>query len=50
MEADIVANTNPTWATTFPPVKTQRARLIVNQTKDDISRIWEVEFYQPPVD
>jgi hypothetical protein len=40
-------NTSPVWAATFPPVRTQRARLIVHKTKDDISRIWEIEFYRP---
>ncbi len=46
-DVNVEANTDPAWAATFPPVRTQRARLIVNKTKDDISRIWEIEFYQP---
>jgi hypothetical protein len=41
------ANADPSWTATFEPVKTQRVRLVVTKTKDDISRIWEIELYQP---
>ena len=46
---DVVGNTRIGWAARFPPVQTTRVRLVVNKTKDAISRIWEVEFY-PPLD
>ena len=45
--ASVEANTNPAWAARFSSVRTQRVRLLVTKTKDDISRIWEVEFYEP---
>ncbi len=44
---NITANSNPAWATRFSKVHTQRVRLSITRTKDDISRIWEVEFYNP---
>jgi hypothetical protein len=44
---NVSGNTDPAWATTFSSVRTDRARLVVTKTQDDISRIWEVEFYQP---
>ncbi len=46
-DVNVETNTTPVWAATFSPIRTQRARLIVNKTQDDISRIWEIEFYQP---
>ncbi len=41
------ANKNPAWSARFKGVKTQRVRLLVTKTQDDISRVWEVEFYKP---
>lgn len=43
----IEANDNPAWAGTFTAVRTKQLRLVVTQTPDDISRIWEVELYRP---
>ena len=40
-------NANPAWAARFPAVHAKRLRLIINKTKDDVSRIWEVEFFEP---
>ena len=45
--ASIEGNTQPAWSARFSGVRTQRLRLLVTKTKDDISRIWEVEFYKP---
>ncbi len=46
---DVSANQNPAWTATFAPVRTDMMRLIITETKDQISRVWEIEFY-PPVD
>lgn len=43
----IRGNPNPAWAATFPPVRTRAVRLTVTGTQNDISRIWEIEFYAP---
>jgi len=43
----VEANKNPAWSTTFVPVKTQQLRLVIIQAPDNISRLWEVEFYRP---
>lgn len=43
----VVGNTDPAWATVFGTIRTQRVRLLVSKTKDNISRIWEIELYQP---
>ena len=40
-------NENPVWSTTFPPVKTSRIRIVITATPHDLSRVWEIEFYQP---
>ncbi|NEO27772.1 MAG: GAF domain-containing protein, partial [Kamptonema sp. SIO4C4] len=40
-------NTEPAWARRFPTVRTTRLRLLVTRTKDDVSRIWEIEYYGP---
>jgi hypothetical protein len=47
IDIHVEANTSPGWAAKFPPVQTRQARVIINKTKDGISRIWEIEFYQP---
>ena len=41
----VTGNENPGWAVKFDPVRTTRMRLVITKTKDDVSRIWEVEFY-----
>jgi len=46
-DVDVQSNSRPAWAATFSSVQTRRVRLIVKKTQDDISRIWEVELYQP---
>ena len=46
--ASIRDNTQPAWAGTFATTKTTRLRLCITATKDDTSRLWEVEFYAPP--
>jgi hypothetical protein len=43
----IEGNENPAWSATFPPVKTKHVRLVITQTPHNISRVWEIEFYQP---
>lgn len=43
--ASMKGNTDPFWSRTFEPVKTTRLRLQVTGTQNDISRIWEIEFY-----
>lgn len=48
LTAGIRGNTSPAWADTFPPVRTRAVRLTVTGTQNDISRIWEIEFYAPP--
>jgi len=35
---------------TFPAVKSDRIRLVVTGTPGNISRIWEIEFYNPAAD
>ncbi|MCU0779539.1 MAG: FAD-dependent oxidoreductase [Akkermansiaceae bacterium] len=46
----INGNSNPVWAATFPPVRADRLRLVITAAPHDLSRIWEVEFYQPLAD
>ncbi len=46
----VKANTNPAWSARFKGVQTKRIRLLVTKTQDDISRVWEVEFYKPARD
>jgi hypothetical protein len=41
-------NRDPFWATQFSPVTATKLRLVVTRTKNDTSRIWEVEFFGPP--
>ncbi|NNM27989.1 MAG: FAD-dependent oxidoreductase, partial [Akkermansiaceae bacterium] len=43
-------NENPAWAATFAPVETKHLRLVITRAPHDISRLWEVEFYQPQGD
>lgn len=44
----VQGNKAPAWASLFDPVETTRLRLAVTATKDDTSRIWEIELYGPP--
>lgn len=43
-------NTDPAWSARFPSVRTRAVRLTVTATQNDISRIWEIEFYAPSPD
>lgn len=43
-----VANRRTDWRSTFGPVTTRRMRLLVRKTHINISRIWEIELYEPP--
>ena len=43
----VEGNDNPAWSATFAPVKTKHLRLVITRTPHNISRVWEVEFYQP---
>jgi len=42
----VEGNKNPAWSAVFSPVKTDYVRLVITQTPDNISRLWEVEFYR----
>ncbi len=44
----ITANSPTQTLCTFPAVRSDRLRLVVTATPGNISRIWEVEFYNPP--
>ena len=35
------------WHCRFDPVTAKRFRLLVREAKDNVSRIWEVELYEP---
>jgi hypothetical protein len=48
--AKAIGNPHPDWSAHFAPVETTRIRLTITATPDDISRIWEVELYAPPID
>jgi hypothetical protein len=39
-------NRDADWQRRFDPVRTERVRLLVNETKINISRIWEIELYE----
>ncbi len=41
-------NVDVDWHCRFDPVTTSRIRLLVRTTQIDISRIWEIELYEPP--
>ena len=43
----VEGNKNPAWSVTFARVKTKHLRLVITGTPHNISRLWEVEFYQP---
>jgi len=46
--AKTAGNTQIDWHARFPPVKTNAVRLAVTTTHGDVSRIWEIELYNPP--
>jgi len=41
---------DPVWSATFGPVKTKHLRLVITGAPHNLSRLWEVEFYQPLVE
>ena len=43
----VEGNGNPAWSATFAAVKTKHLRLVITRAPHNISRVWEVEFYQP---
>ncbi len=43
----VTNNENPVWASTFAPVKTKHLRFVITRAPHNISRLWEIEFYQP---
>jgi hypothetical protein len=45
--ATVQGNTQPAWSARFAAVETARLRLRVTATKDNTSRLWEVELYGP---
>jgi hypothetical protein len=47
---EVVGNSQPAWAATFPSLKTNQLRLVISATPENASRVWEVEFYQPLTD
>mgnify|MGYP000903956387 FL=1 len=40
-------NTSVDWHTRFPPVTSDRLRLVVTRTPGNLTRIWEFEVYGP---
>jgi len=44
---DTAENREVVWQVTFDPITASRLRLLVRTTKIDVSRIWEVELYEP---
>ncbi len=40
-------NTEVDWLGRFAPITAARVRLLVEETSDQISRIWEIELYEP---
>ena len=43
----VTGNENPVWAATFGSVETQRLRVVITKAPHNISRLWEIEFYEP---
>ena len=46
--ASVTGNQAFHWHATFPPVRTDRLRLLVTAAPNDRARVWEVELYGPP--
>ena len=44
---DTAGNREVVWQAKFDPITASRLRLLVRMTKIDVSRIWEVELYEP---
>ena len=44
---DTTGNTAIDWHSRFAPITARKFRLLIRQAQDNISRIWEVELYQP---
>ena len=44
---DTSGNTATDWHCRFEPITSQKFRLLIREAQDGISRIWEVELYQP---
>ncbi len=40
-------NENPAWSATFAPVKTKHLRFVITGAPHNLSRLWEIEFYEP---
>lgn len=45
---DTTENTATDWHCRFEPITSRKFRLLIREVQDGISRIWEVELYQPP--
>ncbi len=43
----VESNDSPDWSSTFAPVKTKQLRLVITRAPHNISRVWEIEFYEP---
>ncbi len=44
---DTTGNTAIDWHCRFEPITSRRFRLLIRETQINVSRIWEVELYQP---
>jgi hypothetical protein len=44
---DTTGNTAIDWHCRFAPITSRKFRLLIREAQDSISRIWEVELYQP---
>ena len=40
-------NEKPAWSATFAPIKTKHLRVVITGAPHNLSRLWEIEFYQP---
>jgi hypothetical protein len=40
-------NKNPVWSARFTSLKTKNMRFVITRAPHNISRLWEIEFYQP---
>ena len=43
----IKGSKDPVWSATFGPIQTKHFRLVITGAPHNLSRLWEVEFYQP---
>lgn len=44
---DTTGNTAVDWHCRFAPITSRKFRLLIRETQIDVSRIWEIELYQP---